>query len=218
MMENENNQPKKILSSEQALLVSELTMTYGIEPEEILFFGNDTKPFLTYEATCVLCNSLTMLNSIDIEPVNSNFRDSYLFRCNLLLNDGRTRSAVGVVNANETVDGQPLSEQQITQLGSSRAIRNALKTAGIDLMKLHYAAVKGDSPNIPFKSNFATLLAQVHALGTEVGLICGDDKSAWYAFIRNRYGVESSSKLTEDQLADFAACLKSFVPSQKIAA
>ncbi|HQU84837.1 MAG TPA: hypothetical protein PKY59_16990 [Pyrinomonadaceae bacterium] len=214
----ENNQPQKVLTSEQTNLVSELTSTYGIEPEDILFFGNDPKPFLTYEATCVLCNSLTMLNSIDIESVNSNFRDSYVFRCTLLTNDGRTRSAVGVVNANEVVDGKPLSEQQITQLGSSRAIRNALKTAGIDLMRLHNEAIKGDSSNLPFKSSYASLLGQAHALGSEAQLIQGDNKAAWYAILQNRYGVSSSNQLNEEQLADFVAFLKTFVPSQKIAA
>lgn len=211
------SEPQKILSAEQSALVAELTMTYGIEPEDIIFFGTDPKPFLTYEATCALCNQLTMLDNIEIEPVASAFQDSLVFRCTLTLHDGRTRSAVGVVNINETVDGQPMSEQQVTQLASSRAIRNALKTAGIDLLKLHQQLLRDDD-TLPFKSNVASLIAQSHILGREAGLIMDDDKTAWYRLLRNRYGKSASNELTEDQLADFVAVLKTLVPQGKLAA
>lgn len=207
-----NNQPIKVLTADQSALVAELTMTYNIEPEEIMFFVNDPKPFLSYEATCALCNQLTNMQDITIEPQHSFFADSLTYRCTLTLSDGRTRSAVGVVNIKETVDGKDLTEQQISQLASSRAIRNALKTAGIDLFKLHKEMINGEVETLPFKSPFAKLIAQAHILGTEAGLINGTDKTAWYRLIFNRYGLESSKQMTEDQLADFVAILKTLVP------
>jgi hypothetical protein len=213
-----NNQPQKILSAEQSALVAELTTAYGIEPEDIIFFGNDPKPFLTYEATCALCNQLTNMHDISIEPQPSGFVDSLAYRCTLTLSDGRTRSAVGVANIKETADEKPMSEQQLVQVASSRAIRNALKTAGIDLLKLHLQFVRGEVDSLNFKSNYASLIAQAHILGKEAGLINGDDKFAWYRLIENRYGQLSSNSLSETELADFVAVLKTLVPQVKRAA
>lgn len=212
--QNQNqNEKQKVLSGEQNALVVELTETYGIEPEEIMFFKNDVKPFLTYEATCTLINQLTGVQDITIEPMQSVLQDSLSLRCTLLTAAGYTRSAGGVANFNEAIDGVKMSEQQIYALASSRAIRNALKTAGIDLIKLHNRAKNGeDVLDFKTKSNAASLLAQAHKIGQQKGLIIGSDKSLWYHELWSRYRVGHSNELTEDQSADFVAFLNGYEP------
>lgn len=204
-----NNNPQTILSDSQKRLVAELVEAYGIEPSEVIFFSGDPKPFLSYEATCSIANSLTDLREIAIEPVDSTFVDSLSLRCTLALADGRRRSAVGVVNVNESADGKPMTPAQLYQAASSRAIRNALRTAGIDLIKLHELHTSGQLEfSGPPRSNRASLIAQVHALGTEVGFIVGDNKAGWKRLLLHRYGVESSAGLNEEQLADLVGALR----------
>lgn len=207
------NTQQKILNHEQTALVAELCETYGIEPDDIIFFSGDERPFLRYEAACVLSNRLVDLQNIELEPVPSIYEDSLSLKCNLTTSDGHVRSAVGVANVNEQFDGAKLSDQQLYQLASARAIRNALKTAGIDLIRLHYQSKSEKrSQPAPLRSNTASLLAQAHILGQKAYLICGDDKSLWYRVLHNRYGVERSSDLSDTQLADLVAFLRSLQP------
>lgn len=213
--------PLSILNEQQQTLVDELTGMYGIEKEQIFFFENDSKPFLTYEANAQLCNQLTNLIHIGVEPVPSAFADSVAVKCSIAFQNGNERSAIGVANLSEKVDEDfEISEQQAMNLASSRALRNVLRTAGIDLLKLHQQAISGEN-NLAFrpKSNFVSLLGQAHQLGKEAGLIVGEDKTAWYAILRNRYGVDKSNHLTEDMLANFVAFLGTLTPQfQKLAA
>lgn len=204
----------------QLELVSQLVQCYGIEPTEITFFPGDPKPFIGYEATCVMCNALVPeMQEISIDPVAGFASDSLALKCTLRFTDGRIRSATGVANTSEPGEGgEVLSGQQVHQLASSRAIRNALRTAGIDLIKLHQSP--GNVAEFTGPSNRNSLLAQAHALGTEVGYIAPNhEKSAWRRFLQHRYGVTSSQTLSEDMLADLIAVLRSIrQPVHKVAA
>lgn len=213
------NEPVKILNAEQSALVKELVDNYSIEPEQVIFFAEDgAKPFLQYEATCALCNELLPdLQDIDVVPVQSVTGDSYALKCSLIFADGRARRASGVVNFKETIDGEPMNESQIHQLASARAIRNALKTADIDLIAYHHA-LKGEVLDFKPKSHYNSLLGEAHQLGKEALLIDGDNKRAWYLQLGKRYGVNYSNELSEDQLADFIAFLKTLVPQKSAAA
>lgn len=211
------NTEQKILNNDQKLLAAEIAATYGIDPDEITYFTDDPRPTFGYEATAILCNHLTDIRGIDIEPVNNGFVDSVSYRCTLTRADGSTRSAVGVANVDERdSNDKQLTAAQLIQTASGRAIRNALRVAGIDLLKLHHQSK--DLPVEyagPSRSNWESLLRMTHALGTQAGLIVGTDKTAWRRVIVNRYGVGSSGELTEDQLADFAAVLKTLVPQTR---
>jgi len=212
---------QQLLSESQAALVQSLASHYGVDPSEITFFADDPKPFIGYEATCVMLARLRPdLISIDIEPIETSFVDSLSLRCSLTFADGRHRSAVGVVNVAEQIDGRPMSSQQLYQAASGRAIRNALRTAGIDVVKLHTEAVDNSIDIGSPKTERAALLAQVHVLGKEVGLISADTgKEHWSSFLMHRYGVASSSQLGTELLADLAATLRTLnSPFTKIAA
>lgn len=215
------NNPQKILSREQSALVSELVDFYGIEPEDVTFFPDDPKPFLSYEATCAVANQLTDIRDIDIKPVEPAFADSLSLKCTLTLADGKTRSAVGVVNLDERIGDNPMSSQQIYQTASSRAIRNALRTAGLDLIKLHEQLKNGGAVNAAAGSEGSreSLIRQVHALGQEAGLILSysdgvRDKTGWRAFLQRRYGLGSTQHFSEELLADLAAVLRTIVEPQ----
>lgn len=210
------SESKKVLSAEQAAIVKEFGDLYGIEPEEILFFEGSKRPFFTYEATCALVNLITDVQNIEIEMYEAGFEDAIAIKCSLTLPNGKHRSAVGVVNINETIDGLKMNDQQLFQLASARAIRNALRTAGIDLLRCHNEN-NGNTLDFKPKSNFAALLGMCHALGKEAGLIVGDDKTAWRTILQNRYGVSRSNELTDEQLSDFQAVLQSLAPKAKSA-
>lgn len=202
---------RKVLNEQQQSLAIELAETYGIQPEDIIFFGDDSTPFLTYEATCVMANKLADLQDIDLMPVHSVSSDSISLKCVLTLANGRTRGTVGVVNINETIDDKKMSDSQLLALASARAIRGALQIADIDLMKLHR---KENSDVLEFnpKAQENKLIAHAHLLGKEAGLIVGDDKTGWYRLLKNRYQASSSSELTAPYLADLIAVLKTLVP------
>lgn len=213
---------------DRSALIAELRDCYNIQPDDITFFPDDPRPFLSYEATCIMANRLMPdLRGIEIEPIESPFSDALSVRCVLTLPSGHTRSAVGVVNFNETLRGEPMGPLQLYQIASSRAIRNALRVASIDLLRLHYAAARAARASAeeapaepasadPLSSNRLNLLRAVHALGTEAGLIRRlaegvADRTAWGAFLERRYGVRSSADLSDDLLADLMAALRPIV-------
>lgn len=206
-----NNKPQTILSDQQKKLVQDLVSSYDIAPSEIVFFAGEDRPTLGYEASCVMANILLGLRDIEIEPTISQFADSVTLKCRLILADGSSRSSFGVANVNELVDGERMSEQQIVALASGRAIRNTLRTAGIDLIKIHLSQGKDNTAEFtgPDRDARTTQLAEVHLLGKEISLITASgDKTAWRSFLQSRYGMESSALLTTACLSDLAAVLK----------
>lgn len=216
------NTKQSLLTTDQKLLIAELQAAYGIDPNEVIFFSDDAEPFFGYEATCVLCDKLTDLRDINIEPFEQSFVDSLSLRCTLTLQDGRTRSAVGVVNVNEQIDGVTMTTQQLYATASARAIRNALRTAGINLLRNHEYRKTNQPGGVAFAhpplDERQRLLREVHALGLETGYIIGTDKSAWHQVLSVRYGVEASSDLGVELLRNFAAFLRSQLPTAKAAA
>jgi hypothetical protein len=208
---------EKKFTHQQSQLVSELTERYKISAEDITFFPGDPKPFIGYEATCVMCNDLVPgLTEISIDHTLS-FTDAITLKCTLKFSDGRIRSAVGVANHAEPGEGgEELSQQQLHQLASSRAIRNVLRTAGIDLLKLH------SNPTAPTQftgpTNRENLIRQAHALGEENGYINGPDKGLWRRLLFNRYKVDTSAVLSDSQLADLCSLLQAVRPQAEVAA
>ncbi|MCC6328953.1 MAG: hypothetical protein IT174_10585 [Acidobacteria bacterium] len=213
-----DKKPKRPLNKEQANLVAEISSTYGTEPDDIVFFSADVKPLLGYETQCVMLNRLYKPSHVNIEPVPPVSPDSVAYSVSLQWPDTTGASAVGVANVNETIDGEKQSDQQIVWLASSRALRSALRIRGIDLLKLHFKQsdklqfVAGS----PQRSNRSNLIAQAHALGTESGLIYGDDKTLWYRLLSRRFKTSSSSLLSEPELADWVAYLKSLTAEPEI--
>lgn len=208
------NNPQNLLNDQQKQLVKELVADYGINADEITFFAGETDPTLGYEASCVMCNTLAPeIVQIDVNPIESPFVDSLAVRCSMADEHGRSRSAVGVVNASESIGNDVMNPQQQYQAATSRAIRNVLRVAGIDLLKRHAQRRQGlPLTAAPAKTNRDSLLAQAHALGEEAGLITkytdGIDKKAWRRILWHRYGVDSSKTLSEFQLADLIGALK----------
>ena len=215
-----NNQ-QKILSGEQTALVVELTQDYGIKPEDIIFFSNSPEPFFSYNANCYLLNQLTDVVGIELSPVPSIGGDSISTCCKLTFPGGKVRSGIGIANLAETLDGEKMSEEQTRWLSESRAIRTAVRTAGIDFVKLHREARTGEKQPATVRSNRSSLLAQAHKLGRDMGFIFEHDgktnKGLWRRFIANRYSVSSCEDLNDEYLADFVAFLNTIRPLRKAA-
>jgi hypothetical protein len=216
-----NNQ-QTILNGDQTALVVELTQDYGIKPEDIIFFSDSPEPFFSYEANCYLLNQLTDCVAIELSPWPSIAGDSISTKCELTFPGGKVRSDVGVANLAETLDGQTMSEEQTRSLSEARAIRGAVRTAGIDLVKLHREARSGVKQTAEVKSTRAALLGQAHKLGRDMGFIFDEhgkaNKSLWRRLILNRYSLESCEELNDEYLADFVAWLNSMRPLRKAAA
>lgn len=225
-----NNERVTQPSKDQAALVAEFSTTYGIDPEQIIFFTNEAKPFFDHEANAIISRRIGDVLGIESEPIASVYENSVSVQCKLTFKDGRFASAVGIANLDESINGEAMSPEQVLRLAKSRAFRNALVDAGVDLVKLHYVAtgkvaeLAGRQP----KTLRNRLLAEAHMLGKQTGYIVisqyqGDlgpvpfpDKTGWKRMLLSRYGVESSGVMSDELLADLVAFLKTqIVPEQQ---
>ncbi len=209
------------LNAQQAGIVAEFCTSYRIEPEDITFFDNDPQtPFFGYEASCVLLNELTDIIEIEIEPVAAVSPDTVSRRCRLVFPSGSS-SFIAAANVNEKDDdGKPFSPQQIEWLADSRAIRGAIRTKGLNLLRLHWDSKEdhdGEDAKTLSRSPRSAAIAQAHILGNEVGLIVGKNKSLWYQTIDQRYGVRHAGELDGGQLADFIAFMQALKPKARAA-
>lgn len=205
-------------TKEQYALIAELAAAYNVEPDQIRFFSNDPRPFFEHEAAAAICRRLAGARGIKNHQVPGVTPDSISMECEITFDDGYTSSAVGVANLGETIDGKPMTEEQLRRLATSRAMRGTLVNAGVDLLKLHNQQMHGNVTDISTRTNRATLSRQAHALGEETGLIVGKNKIAWRTVLMRRYSVGSSDNLSEGQLADFVAFLNTLASPQQIAA
>lgn len=205
-------------TKDQYALIAELAATYGVEPEQIRFFNADPKPFFEHEAAAAICRRLAGARGIKNHQVASLNADSISMECEITFEDGYTSSSVGTANVNELIDGKPMTEEQLKRLATSRAMRGTLVNAGVDLLKLHNQQMHGNVTEISAKSNRTKLLNEAHALGNETGLIIGKNTIAWMGVLQKRYGVASSGSLSEPQLTDFIAFLRTIADPQQIAA
>ncbi|MGE0294927.1 MAG: hypothetical protein AB7P97_21480 [Hyphomonadaceae bacterium] len=211
------NTKEKRYTPEQMKLVSEFTQDYGIDPEQMTFFGDDPRPTFDAEAAAHLARTLAGAKGIAIGIVPAQLPDTISMECGMTI-DGFFSSGPGSANLNELKDGEKMSVQQLERLAASRAIRSTLVYAGIDLLKLHRQKRSGVAQFTgPAKSNRDRLLARVHALGTEAGLIDGKRKGPWKNTLHRLYGVDSSGLLNDEQLADLEAFLSSLRPHTGVA-
>jgi len=218
------NTNRQNYTKEQNELIAEYCAAYGLDPGQIIFFDGDPKPFFDREATAILLHRLTNVVGIEDEPVQSVFPDNISVRYKATFEDGSFATSTGMANFGEKRDGKPMSPDEVKSLATSRAARSALVNKGIDLVRLHEAA-KGVLVRFagPPRDERQRLLREVHALGYEASYIIASsyeaesgrqtftDKAGWRRVLNSRYGVERSSDLTVEQLADLAAFLRSQV-------
>lgn len=223
------NTTETTYTKEQHELIADLCTTYGIEPDQIVFFENDPEPIFDREATSVLLHRLTDVAGIEDDPLPPPAPDSVAAKYRVTFKDGTFAGSSGVANLAEKIGKETVTPEQARSLAIGRAARSALKNKGLNLLKLHHQRKSGNVSPIEFsgqpRSERENLLRQVHALGYETGYIFNtqlDDgkhinKAGWNSVIGLRYGVEGSDKLTDDELRDFAAFLRSQLPQKSAA-
>lgn len=227
-------------TKEQHELIADLCTTYGIEPDQIVFFENDPEPIFDREATSVLLHKLTDVAGIEDDPLPPPSVDSVAAKYRVTFKDGTFAGSSGVANLGEMIRfGSKGGNRQITveearSLAIGRAARSALKNKGINLLKLHHQRKSGNVSPIEFsgpaRSERENLLRQVHALGYETGYIFKDEqpdgsggiqivqnKEAWTRMLDSRYHVTGSDQLTDDGLKGLAAFLRSQLPNKEAA-
>lgn len=211
---------EKKFTPQQMEIVSSIVQAYGTDPNDITFFSDSNEPFLGYETSCVMLNALAPdLKDIDAEPLFPTQPDVVSVKVILTDEKGRSRSGLGTVNTNEKDEaGQPLSSQQMQYTALSRGLRSAMRMAGIDLMRLHNAGGKVaefSGPEVPERQR---LVRQLHALAEEVGYSQGAERTAYKRFLMHRYGVSSSTQLSDELLRDAVAALSALRPPARMAA
>lgn len=219
------NETTNTYTKEQHELIADLCTTYGIEPDQIVFFENDPEPIFDREATSKIARALLPVAGIEDDFVPASSPDSVAAKYRITFKDGTFAASTGVATRSSD-DSQ--SDEQLRSAAIGRAARSAFRNAGINLLKLHFARKSSNvaTPEFtgqpadsvstePVKSERSRLLATVHMLGAEAGLITADNnKNAWYRSIEQRYGIDSCYGLDNDQLKDFASFLRSQLPAR----
>lgn len=207
----------KTYTREQLDFINEYCTTYGLFPDQIVFFGDDPKPLFDREATSVLLHRLTDCIGIEDDVVPSVFDDTITIKYRVTFKDGSFASSTGVANFGELKNGEAMSAEEIKSLATSRAARSALTNKGIDLVKLHEFGKHRDralSITAPAKSERDRLLATVHLLRDEKGLADVE----WRRTLKMLYYIDSSGSLSVEQLKDFQARLNTLPDAEKLAA
>lgn len=210
----------KTYTREQLDFINEYCTTYGLFPDQIVFFGDDPKPLFDREATSVLLHRLTDCIGIEDDVVPSVFDDTITIKYRVTFKDGSFASSTGVANFGELKNGEPMSAEEIKSLATSRAARSALTNKGIDLVKLHEVRKHPDRSAYPnafasaAKSERDRLLARVHLLRDEKGLTDVE----WRRTLKMLYYIDSSGSLSVEQLKDFQARLNTLPDAEKLAA
>ncbi len=212
------NTKEKTYTKQQHQLIAELCATYGLEPDQIIFFNDDPRPHFDREATAVLIHALTDAVGIEDDLVPSHLDDTICVKYRITFPDGSFAGSTGAANIRELKNGEPMSRQEIQSLATSRASRSALTNRGIDLLKLHHQRLHRNVAEMPVKSTRAKLISEAHVLGEEKGLICGNDKTKWQAELYNNFSVINSNELNDTQLGEFVAYLKTIAPQSALLA
>lgn len=187
------NTNEQTYTKEQHELIADLCTTYGIEPDQIVFFENDPEPIFDREATSILLHKLTDVAGIEDEPLPPPSQDAVASKYRVTFKDRSFAASSGVANLNEQIKGRTVTVDEARSLSIGRAARSALKNKGINLLKLHFQRKSGKvaTPNfsvtVPIevevtsrgaseapesiKTERARLIGHVHALGAEAGLI-----------------------------------------------
>lgn len=220
-------QTQNFLKDDQKALIVELSETYKFPASEIVFFDGEPEPTLGYEAQAAMCDALENPLSIAMEAITPVSSDSVGFQCILTLQDGRVRSNIGIANVLENIDGKLLTQQQLEALAQSRAFRNTLKIANINLIRRHFEKKQGveTAPGNEIadeQKERIRFYASIHAFAVEAGLIFKNEdntpnKEGYRRVLSQRYDVGTSALLSLAELRDFEAFLKALAPHKQAA-
>ena len=206
---------RNVLTIAQDDLVKELIETYGLEAEQIGFEGDDANPILDYEALCVMRINLTDFQDVQIsEPVINIEQKSVSVKCTITLRDSRT------VNVSEDVAlGDPKPDGKLIEtireakvFARARAMRFAIRTAGVNLMRAHRDFMKtGKVATASPVDPRTPIYQEVHLLAAKLGFIQGKDKSAYEGYIAEMFEGRTSSKdLNDIELQKLLVSFRSF--------
>jgi hypothetical protein len=164
-------------TKEQLQIISEFKDAYGIEADEIFFYGDAPEPDFTFEALSLL--SLKLGEGIRDVSVGQLRVDSLMASCDctVILDDGRTRTFFGCcIIGEKTLDGTLVEDaRKALDFASARALRKGLRGVGFDPLKAHRARQRGEAVTLEEEvSQRVKDRRAIHALRDELGL---DDRT-----------------------------------------
>lgn len=194
-------------------LVQELIEQYGLEPSNIAVKSNGDIT-LDLEGlqimTSQLCTELIM-DELVVRPFHE---DQKYFYCesHLTLASGLTVKRTGTA-----MIGEPLGEsdsiqtiQQALSIASGRAYRLGLRAIGFDPIRAHKLKAHGLSLLVESEDERKrNLTKQIHALATDLELICGTDRSRYIQTLAAMYdGRTTTNDLDETERQQFLTFLR----------
>lgn len=191
---------------QQQLIIDELVRVHGLDPSQISFDGNDLTPIFDYEAVSTLTLKLTDIQDIECWIVDRSFNagKASTAKCRITLPDGRTRTVEETVEVGEVVNGRTLETSRDTDgMAQNRAVRRGIRSVGINLWRAHQAFMRnGQIANGSTDADPRnTLYSEIHALAEKIGLIVGQERSNYEAFIAEQFsGITSAKDLDDSQL------------------
>ncbi len=215
---------KKFLSKEQTELVNEFVGVHGLEARQISFDGNSTEPIFDYEALNFLRLRLTDLQ--DTDPWIAERNESLgivTAKCTATLTDGRTASDLGSAQIGEILhDGTQIENfMRAEPVALARALRRAIRSAGINLLRAHRNFMKtGEIACGGIDEEFNSKIGkEIHALAGEWGHLKRNDKTAYQDFIENVFGKgkRSTLDLNDIEKSQLANMYRQLLNSRNIA-
>lgn len=226
---------RKILTLEQRQLTEEFINTYDFSPEQISFEGTSPEPIFDYEALNVLRLRITDIQTADVEIVERNMQLGIVSaKCTVYLPDGRSANDIGSAmfptfneEGNLKTEGEIMPDGsrlgnliQAQNVALSRALRRAIRAAGINLLKAHKQFIQnGQVTNAEVDEEFQSPIGkEIHKLAGEWGHIKGKDKTAYQDFIESVFGTgnRSTLDLNDIQRSQLANIYRNMVTSRNV--
>ncbi len=226
---------RTILTTEQQNIADEFVADYNFEYSQISFEGNSPEPIFDYEALNVLRLRLTNIQMTEPEVVERNTRLGIVtVKCAAILPDGRSASDLGSAQyATFDEENRRLTDGEImpdgSELGSmlkaqnvalSRALRRAIRSVGVNLLKAHYEYRRNGKVAIAeIDTEFQSPVGkELHQVATEWGHIRKKDKTDYQDFMARMFGGKRSSlELNDIEKSQFVNIYRTMLKSRAAA-
>lgn len=200
---SENN---KKYTPEQLQLAREFVDGYGISLEQISFEAEKLEPIFDFEALCLLREKLTRFHSVDTTRSNFNAETNEAeVICSIINESGRIITCSDFAQIGELMpDGSKVeTSMQAKRLARARAMRSAIRQAGVNLLKAHKNYLEsGEVLDFRPVDPRISKTKELHVLAEQLGFIVktndGIDKTEYQKFIAETYDGRTSSKDLDD--------------------
>ncbi len=210
---------KRILTGEQEQLASEFVSNYGIERSQISFENDRPNPIFDYNALTILAGIFCNFEIKIGLPQHTDFGVQILASVQLPNNKPLEFPETAYLDE-KLPDGTTVADRRtLDTLVRSRALRTAIRTGGVDLVKAHRNLIAGNPPQTIAQvvSVEDIMRREIHALAGELGYIKiekvdgknREDRTEYEKLIGEQFeGCTSSKDLAQHELRQLRDLLR----------